>query len=160
VTWFAFQGLNSGKAINLAGLQEKEATAEGFHGYSTQAQAQAHPNAINPITEVIADALIADYNDAVTEGAQPGGPNNILTPSGLGGAITSAAESESGVGSIINFIKQGSIWIRAAEILLGVVILYAGVKSIVTPAGQAPVTQTFASTARNTGKAISKSVTW
>jgi aconitase B len=41
-----------------------------------------------------------------------------------------------GVGSIddvINFLKQGSIWERAGEVLVGVIILYVAMKALVTP---------------------------
>ena len=40
--WFAFQGLEGGQAVNLSGSDEAEAIAAGFHGYATQAQAQAN----------------------------------------------------------------------------------------------------------------------
>ena len=86
MTWFAFQGLNSGKAVNLAGAQEKTATSEGFHGYATEAQAEANPNSVNILTRGFADLWISDYNAAVKEGAQPGGPNNITTPGGAANA--------------------------------------------------------------------------
>jgi hypothetical protein len=134
VTWYAFQGLNGGQAIDLAGSQEKQATIEGFHGYATQAQAQANPNSVNFLTKVQADAFIADYHAAVAEQAQPGGANaNILNPvtavkAGTTGVITEL-ENATGVNAIGDFFKllaDKNLWIRAAKILVGGVLVIVG----------------------------------
>lgn len=130
MTWFAFKGLNGGKAIDLAGIQEKDAVVNGFHGYATEAQAEANPNSVNPITQIEADLLIADYNTAVSQGAQPGGPN---ASNPIGAAATGIANS-TGIGSAINNIddffaklKDANTWLRIGEVLLGVLLIAASV---------------------------------
>lgn len=132
MTWFAFQGLNGGKAVDLAGTQEKQATVEGFHGYATEAQAEAAPNAVNLVTRVFADGWIADYHAATKEGAQPGGPNNILTPGGLGGAVVqgSPLSGLAAIGDFFGRLSQGATWIRVAEGLLGIVLIAIGLARI------------------------------
>jgi hypothetical protein len=124
MTWYAFQGLNGGKAIDLAGSQEIQATAEGFHGYATEAQAEAHPNAINVITRVFADLFISDYKAAVKEGAQPGGPNaTILNPSDAAkGATSFVANSVPGLpqlGDFLGALGSKNLWIRVAKVVIG-----------------------------------------
>lgn len=130
MTWFAFQGLNGGQAVDLAGTQEKEAVAEGFHGYAAQADAQAHPNAVNLVTRVFADAWIADYNAAVKEGAQPGGPNNILTPSGAAAAVGSTVPGLTQVGDFLSALSSRNLWIRAAKVAIGGALVLIGLAHI------------------------------
>lgn len=136
MTWFAFQGLNNGKAINLAGSQEKEAVIEGFHGYGTEAQAEQHPNSVNLITRGIADVWIADYKAAVKEGAQPGGPNNILTPQGAAGAVGSTIPGVQQIGDFFSALSSKNLWIRAAKIAIGGALVIIGLAHI-TGAGNA-----------------------
>ncbi len=130
MTWFAFSGLNSGQAIDLAGAQEKLAAGEGFHGYATQAQAQAHPNSVNLITRALADTWIADYNAAVRESAQPGGSNNILTPGGAAGAVGSTVPGLSGIGSFFTTIGKAGTWARAAEVIIGGALIVIGLSHL------------------------------
>lgn len=161
MTWYAFSGLNGGQAIDLAGSQEKQATSLGFHGYGTAAAAQASPNAVNLLTRYVADALIADYKAAVAEQAQPGGANaNILNPATAAKAgATGAASLIPGVGSIddlINFIKQGNIWERGAEIVVGLILLYVGIKAIATPTGQQPSQRGVKDTAKKIAEVVAK----
>lgn len=143
MTWFAFQGLNGGQAIDLAGTQEKEAVAEGFHGYATQAQAQAAPNSVNLLTRALADVWIADYKAAVKEGAQPGGPNDITT---LGGAAKAAAKGAglvipglTQVGAFFASLGEKNLWIRAAKIIAGGALVVIGLAHI-TGAGNEVMT--------------------
>ena len=140
MTWFAFQGLNSGKAINLAGVQEKTATAEGFHGYATEAQAEANPNSVNIITQGFADLFITDYSAAVKEGAQPGGPNNITT---AGGAANAAVQGATGVSfsSIQNALSafyteltNVKMWRSLGWLALGLVLMFTGIGLWIGPA--------------------------
>lgn len=132
MTWYAFIGLNGGKAIDLAGSQEKQATAEGFHGYSTQSQAQANPNVVNTVTRVFADAFIADYSQAVKQGSQPGGPNaNILNPvtavkAGVQGDTADAESLIPGFQDAEHFlswigavVSSKNTWYRVAKVGVG-----------------------------------------
>jgi hypothetical protein len=165
VTWYAFSGLNGGQAIDLAGSQEKEATSLGFHGYATAAAAQANPNSTNLLTRYAADAFIADYKAAVAEQAQPGGTNaNILNPAtavsaGATGVASEAKNLIPGVGDIddlINFVKQGNIWERGAEIVAGLILLYVGIKAIATPTGQSPGQRSVKDTAKRIAEVAAK----
>ena len=135
MTWFAFSGLNGGKAVNLAGSQEKQAAAEGFHGYGTEAQAEAKPNSVNFLTKVLAELWVADYSFAVKEQAQPGGKNaTVLNPKDALGATTSYVENSipgvQQIGSFFSALSQGSTWIRVAEGILGIILIAVGVARI------------------------------
>src|ERR1700719_4559358 len=131
MTWFAFSGLNNGKAVDLAGTQEKQAVSEGFHGYSTEAQAEQQPNSVNFLTKVFANGWISDYNAAVKENAQPGGTN----ASNPIGAATAGATStlESGIIDalksipILNALTSANLWVRVAKVILGGGLLLVGV---------------------------------
>lgn len=132
MTWFAFQGLNNGQAIDLAGTQEKQAVVEGFHGYATQAQAQANPNAVNVVTQVFADAFIADYKIAVAEQAQPGGKNaNVLNPATAASAAATGIASQipglAQVGTFFTTLGSKNLWMRAAKVIIGGALLLIGV---------------------------------
>lgn len=131
MTWFAFKGYNGGKAVDIAGSQEKEAVTLGFHGYGTEAQAEAKPNSVNLLNSWFVNAITADYHAAVAEQAQPGGANaNILNPATAASAVaTGAASTIPGVaqiGSFFSALAQGSTWIRVAEGLLGIILIAVG----------------------------------
>jgi len=146
MTWFAFAGLNGGQAIDLAGVQEKDAAATGFHGYATQAQAQASPNSVNAVTRVEADALIADYKAAVAEQAQPGGKNASNPVAAGAQAVETGAKdaastiaSDTGVNAIGDFfstLTEKNVWVRAAKVIVGSVMIIVGLARI-TGAGNA-----------------------
>lgn len=153
MTWFAFQGLNGGKAVNLAGSQEKQAVAEGFHGYGTEAQAEASPNSVNFLTRYFADAWIADYAAARAEQAQPGGKNaNILNPATAAKAgaqgVTTAAKDAAGatanatgltaIGGFFSGLTSVNLWIRVAKVTVGGLILIVGLVKLTGLDGQAP----------------------
>lgn len=138
MTWFAFAGMNGGKAVNLAGTQEKQAVAEGFHGYGTEKQAETQPNSLNPFTRFLADAWIADYKAAVAEQAQPGGKNADITnpvtaaKAGAQGAATVAkdAANATGLGSVVDFLQgltSANLWIRVSKVVIGGALLLVGV---------------------------------
>lgn len=140
MTWFAFQGLNGGQAIDLAGVQEKTATAEGFHGYGTQADAEATPNSVNFLTRYVADLLIADYKTAIAEKAQPGGVNasnpaaaaqagdtaaaKNAANAATGGAFSSVQNALSG---FYDVLTNGKMWRSLGWLLLGIVLMFIGV---------------------------------
>jgi len=163
MTWFAFHGYNNGKAIDIAGSQEKEAVVLGFHGYGTQILAEQHPNSVagfpNPLALAqvpFVNSIIADYNQAVKQGSQPGGPNaNILNPTtALKAGVTGLAHDIPGVGSIddlVNAFKNNfeHVILRLGEILVGVILLYVGIKAMATPAGQQAGTRATKSTAKS-----------
>lgn len=135
MTWFAFQGLNGGKAVDLAGTQEKQAVAEGFHGYATEAQAEAQPNSVNLVTRVFADAWIADYNAAVREKAQPGGANaDITNPGTAASAGASYVESytpfasiEQALTAFYDVITNVKMWRSLGWLVLGLALMFTGI---------------------------------
>ena len=83
-----------------------------------------------------------------------------ITPAKV--ASTAAGEAGAsipGVGSIddaINFLKQGNIWERGAEIIAGLILLYVGLKAVTTPAGAEPAKRTFKDTAMSVAKVAAK----
>jgi hypothetical protein len=81
-------------------------------------------------------------------------------PTGLAGnventATSAATDAAQGVaGSLINFVKQGSIWERGAEVVVGILILYIGLKAIASPAGVKAGTQGATDAAKSTGRGV------
>lgn len=135
MTWFAFKGYNNGKAVDIAGSQEKEAAGFGFHGYNSEAEAEAKPNSVNFLTSWFVNAIIADYHAAVKEQAQPGGKNaNILNPgTALKAGESYVANSIPGVAQIGDFfdrLSQGNTWIRVGEVILGIFLIMSGVMKL------------------------------
>jgi len=141
VTWYAFQGLNGGNAIDLAGIQEKDATAQGFHGYATESQAEANPNSVNVITRISADLLISDYKVALAGQGQPGGKNAsnpvafaaAADAAGVNNAAKYAANTIPGVAQIGDFFSalgQANTWIRVGEAVLGLILLAVGISKL------------------------------
>jgi hypothetical protein len=133
VTWFAFRGYNGGKAVDIAGSQEKEAAALGFHGYATEALAEGKPNSVNVFNSWAVNEMVADYKAAVAEQAQPGGKNaSNPAAAGLAGA-QAAAKAAAGaipglaqIGDFFQRITQGNTWLRIGEGLLGIILIAVG----------------------------------
>jgi|SRR5215469_15907742 len=128
MTWFAFAGKNGGKAIDLAGVQEKIAVSFGFHGYATEALAEQHPNSVNFLTGGEADLLIADYQAALKTQSQPGG-KNASNPFGQIGAAAGNALSgliPQGVAQFFADISASATWLRVAKVVIGGVLLIIG----------------------------------
>jgi hypothetical protein len=161
MTWFAWKGYNGGKAVDIAGTQEKQAVLLGFHGYGTEAKAEANPNDVaglfpDPILggaqEEFVNAIIADYGFAKKAGEQPGGPNaNILNPVNDAKGDVSYAENTfpglAQIGGFFSRLTQANTWLRIAEVLLGVGLI------IVSLAKLADGTS-VGNTAQKAGKAI------
>lgn len=138
MTWFAFHGYNGGKAVDIAGTQEKEAVTLGFHGYGTEQQAEAAPNSVNWLNSWFVNGIVADYSYAVKAGEQPGGPNaGILNPvNDVKGAAQAAGSVTTGW---THNIEQ---WIiRGFEMLLGLGLIIVSVAKLAsdTPAGRAAI---------------------
>lgn len=150
MTWYAFKGLNGGKAIDIAGITEKDATLQGFHGYATEAQAEAHPNAVNIVTRGLADALIAEASAEQQQKAGPGEQNasNLAAAAGqavandAAAAARAAANDIPGVaqaGDFFGALTQKNTWIRVGKIAIGGLLLIIGLAHI-TGAGNAVAT--------------------
>jgi hypothetical protein len=147
MTWFSWKGYNSGQAVDIAGTQEKQAVTLGFHGYGTQAQAQANPNSVaslpNPLAipqKEFVNAIIADYGFAKKAGEQPGGPNaNILNPENdLKGDASYAANRVPGltqIGQFFSNLTQANTWIRVGKVIVGGLLLIIGLVHITGSGG-------------------------
>jgi hypothetical protein len=158
MTWFAFHGNYA--PIDLAGVQEKEATALGFHGYATEAQARANPNDVGPWQSAILDALEEDYATAVTEKAQPGGVNasNPLAAGAAGAesAIGNAIPGVTDIGDFFHRLTEGSTWVRVGEVIFGGIILWAGVKALTSQTAAGNAASSVKRTAVKPVKAVAK----
>jgi len=115
--------------MDLAGIQEKQATLLGFHGYATEQQALAHPNSVSLLQKANLNILEADYKQALREGAQPGGPNasNPLA-AGLQGAANIGGIAA--IGDFFNRLTQKNTWIRVGEVLAGLMLVWIGFNAI------------------------------
>jgi hypothetical protein len=130
MTWFAFKGYYNNQPIDVAGSQEKEVVALGFHGYNTAAQAAKNPNSVNIFDGWIVDAAVEDYQAALKEQAQPGGAN-ASNPAGA--AVSDAEASIPGlqqISTFFSFISQAATWERVAEVLAGAVVVYVALKGL------------------------------
>jgi len=127
VTWFAFHGYGT---VDLAGVQEKQAVAMGFHGYATKTLAERHPNSVNLFQKPFVNLIEADYQDALATGSQPGGPNasNPLAAAAQGAG--SPLHGIEAVGNFFNTLTQKNTWIRVGEVLAGLILLYVGLNAL------------------------------
>lgn len=127
MTWFAFQGLNGNKAVNLTGLTEKMAAADGFHGYATEAEAEAQPNSLNPLTSIEAKSFIPGTFANNPAKSVAGAAGNAV------GSAAQSAASDLGLGSLDAFfstLTNKLIWIRISEVALGIVLIAVGVAKL------------------------------
>ena len=160
MTWFAFKGYNGGAAIDIAGAQEKEAVAFGFHGYGTEAQAEHNPNSVNFLQKFVVNGLITDYNFAKAHGQQPGGPNASLPGmarsdlSSIGQSALNIVPGVKDIGDLAHRLTEPQTWIRVGEVIAGAVILFVGLKAVTsgTPVGEA--TKTAAKPVKAVGKVV------
>lgn len=140
MTWYAFRGYAT---IDVAGVQEKELTVLGFHGYATQAQANAKPNDVGFWQKAQLNVIEADYAYAKAAGEQPGGPHATLTPGNvIAGGAQAAASSVPGlsqIGTFFHSLGEANTWIRVAEVLLGLGLIIVGLARLAsgTSAGKA-----------------------
>jgi hypothetical protein len=121
MTWFAFTGGYG--TMDLAGIQEKTAIGFGFHGYATQAEAEAKPNTVpgwNLPVKAGLNLLESEYK--VSGGA--GGPFGANSPIPSPGTVTSDAES---VSNFLASLKNGQTWQRIGEGILGGLLIVVGV---------------------------------
>jgi hypothetical protein len=119
MTWFAFQGY---PAVDLAGAQEKEAVALGFHGYATEAQANANPNSVNVLNKIYVDLIEADYSTALKDQSEPGGVN---ASNPLGQATAGALQ---GWGLHISGISGW--FLRGLKVVLGSILMIIGIAKL------------------------------
>jgi hypothetical protein len=139
--WVAFKGYYGGKAISLGEIEQLEAEAYGMHGYPTQAEAEAKPNSVPAIAKAQVNAWIFNAQGSLTTHllGQIPGPGDWLK-------------------GLTNWIGQQDIWVRGAEIVAGLMILYIGLKAVTAPQG-ASVRQIGGTTTKATVRHVRKVVT-
>lgn len=133
MTWFSFQGGYG--TIDFTGANEKAAVTLGFHGYATEAEAKAHPNSVDFLQAPELTLLIDNQ-----AGALPTGPPGS-------GAIppASAAAATSGITGVTDFVSRlgnPNLWIRVAEVVVGVVLIAIGLNSMLKGKPMSIVTNT------------------
>jgi hypothetical protein len=162
MTWYAFTG--DGHVYDLEGIANSSLVATGAHGYATEAEAIAHRNATPSALQA---SLLAGF---VTDASSPvgGGLAGVIqvidtSPSGaqtgtvspVSNPLTSVAGDW--VGGITKWLGQGNIWLRAAEIGVGIMLIYIGLKASVTPGGAAKAgKQTFSTTMKKAVEVFAK----
>lgn len=123
--WFNVGGHN---AVQVTGLGETSYVTLGINGYSTQAQAQAHP-----VNEAQALALTAEGLGETA--AQPGNPLNLAAAApaakaSIADPVTNAVPGLSQIGTFFDSLGQANTWIRVGEVILGIILLGVGIAHI------------------------------
>ena len=138
MTWYAFHGYPT---LNADAELSTQLGLAGFHGYATESAANAHPNSVNIFSKWIVDEAEA----------QSSAVHQVLGAADTTGhAVTSSVDI---AGKIIDFIKQPGIYVRGAEILAGLLVLYIGLKATVSPEGAKLATRTTGDTFKSIAKA-------
>lgn len=118
MTWFAFQPAqitgHQYSDINAAGAEEKALVSAGFHGYATQAQADANRNRVSILQIPLLDSL--DTGHAVKE--------TVTNPAG---AAKNAAKDLLGNGFKLVFGNTSGLLGRILKAGIGIVLLVAGI---------------------------------
>lgn len=72
--------------------------------------------------------------------------------------VVNTVPAAGNIDDVINWIKNNweSIGIRIGETMLGLILVYVGLKAITTPSGQAPVQRTAKDTAKTAAKMVIK----
>jgi hypothetical protein len=159
--WYCFPGYG---LYELDGVAATEINATGAHGYPTQAEANAHPNASpNGIQAALLDA----FNTASLDPVGAGTPGILVTPhstggvSGLGsniaGNIGSALTGGSPTSDLAHRLTEPAVWVRVAEFLAGGILIYIGLKAATASEGAKSPGLTATRKAGRTTKKIPKS---
>jgi len=125
MAWYAFHGYNNNKAVNVSSFDAAELSTLGMHGYATQALAESHPNSVNVFQAPVVNAAIDDANNARDVASAPGNAAK---------AVAGGAESAI-LSPLTKWLGQSNIWLRGAEIIAGLMILYIGLKAVTAPPG-------------------------
>lgn len=125
MTWFDFPGWG---LYELNGVAETELVALFAHGYATQAEATAHPNASPNAAQA---ALLQTFN-AQSLSPVGGGVGGVLqTPHSTGGITGAASNIAGNVGSgLLGGLFQKNIWMRVGEVVVGLILLGIGLNAM------------------------------
>lgn len=120
MTWFAFKGYPD---VNAAGLEEKELVAVGFHGYATQAEADANPNSVlfGPQSAVIDSLRLGNATN----------PANF--PQHAANLATSALGALTGQ---IHVTGIAGWFLRGLKMLFGGILIIAGIGKLTGASNQ------------------------
>lgn len=138
MTWYDIRFQGQTYIENLTGASEKTLTVLGIHGYATRAEAVKHPQTMNALQAAAGGAqILAGTSGTVTNVPTPGG-----AVVGAGATGAAAADSLSGINAIGDFFQrltQSATWVRVAEVVVGGLVLYVGLKGLTsgTPVGNA-----------------------
>lgn len=124
MSWYAFKGYNNNKAINASSFDGAELNLLGMHGYPTQAEAEAKPNAVNIFQATFVNAAIDDANNARDVASAPGNAAKAA-----GKAAANAAKGIPGISSVTDFLgglTSANLWIRIAKGIIGGALILLG----------------------------------
>jgi len=124
-TWYAFNGYNNNQAVNVSIFDMTELNALGFHGYPTQADANAKPNSVNIFQAPIVNAAIDDANNARDVASGPGNAAKAAA-----NAAKKAAQSVLGNGWHVIFGNTTGLAGRILKVVFGGVLVIAGLLRI------------------------------
>lgn len=120
MTWFDIKYGGQTYVENLTGGDEKTLVSLGFHGYATEAEAEAHPNTANYLQMLVASDILA--------GNVPVGATGIDNPSTIAqGAGTAASAGFTLAGLRLSWPGADTFLGRALKIIAGGVLLLAGI---------------------------------
>lgn len=137
MTWFDISWKGSDYILNVTGAQEKTLTLLGIHGYATEAEAKANVQSMNALQAAAGGANILAGVVALPGIDQPG-----AIAQGAGTTAAAAKSTLTGINTVGAFLAklgQASLWLRIAEVALGLVLVAVGVAKVVpafTPAQQ------------------------
>jgi hypothetical protein len=124
--WFTFPGWGN---YNLSGISEKELVVTGAHGYPTESESEAHPNASPDTIQV---GLLQDFNVSSLSPGGAGAVGILSTPhstGGVTGVANNIVNSATG-GTVPDFLSQPNLWLRIGEFAVGAILIYVGLRSM------------------------------
>lgn len=132
-TWFAFKGYNNGKAVNVSTFDMTELDALGFHGYPSEAEANAKPNSVpgfpNPLAAIaipVVNAAIDDANNARDVKSAPGNAAKAVADKAkqvVPGGIDA-------IGKFFGNLTKSDTWTRILKVVIGGVLMVVGLAKL------------------------------
>lgn len=120
--WVAFKGYYNGKALSLGTVEQLEAEAMGFHGYGTEAEAEANPNTVNFAQKAQVNAWVFNAQGSLTQHLAPHIP--VIGPAINAGEKAVGALTD--VNTFLSRLTSPNTWIRAGEFILGALLILSG----------------------------------
>jgi hypothetical protein len=114
MTWYRLDSNGGDAYIALSGLEEKQITLIGGHGYATRQEASGHPPNGTAVSAEV--SLWHLGNKILTLGGDPVGS--------VGTAVKGAASD------LLGSVNIGNWLLRIGEVLLGIVLIAVGVAHV------------------------------